>query len=711
MILINEWRICADTCTLIRAPGDDMQRPLSDVEVAALSADELPEGVVKIPPRSMDVLMMLIEHAGEVVSSEELLDRFWAASVTSDHAVHKVIASLRSALGDSASEPRYIKTLPKRGYMLIAAVQRVARSPVVVAEADEWADDLSSEDTYPPLKRLTAWLSRPVRVLPRTLFSLLALASLITFSVVQLPWQPQGAAMLALEELEATVPGIIPARRIVLLTPQVDDSVPPQLSSRVEGLLASLSVSLARLPDLTVLTPGRGLNSVQEAASVGASHALVTMLHFLDDETRLSLNVVRTDDQGSVYARQYFLDEPMLARIENDVVPELVQSLSIHLDQQRVQEMLAWGTNNASAYLHFVRANFYNNQYNHEDWEVAMNYYERAIQEDPYFVNAYLGKATAANNMAVFSRYSRVEALGLEVMDINRRLALVSQDKDALDTVRAIHLRIEGHNERQQEQEYREWIKRGDAPGFVYSRYALFLIGARLYAEADAMLTLASQGENYRVSPNAAWNFRTHTFPPQEKVDVKVRQLLDRPVHIGILGSAIVSLALNGEYERAESYYRRQASRDLDGVRTHLSRVVIDASTGTVDAADYKGDLFDPQRLEDEDLAFNYGVLHFIRGDFDSAAPFWRDLNPINRRLLFTRLHALETLFPASILEDERYAQLLEEVGIGRSWQRQLMDGIEELSEYTGFELSDVARDYHQEDLLMLRNTGWDRTW
>lgn len=73
----------------------------------------------KVSPRSMDVLIYLIEHAERVVSTEELLDRFWS-SLASDHAVHKAIAELRAAMGESVRHQRHIRTLPKRGYRLVA---------------------------------------------------------------------------------------------------------------------------------------------------------------------------------------------------------------------------------------------------------------------------------------------------------------------------------------------------------------------------------------------------------------------------------------------------------------------------------------------------------------------------------------------------------------------------------------------------------------
>lgn len=73
---------------------------------------------VKVTPKNMDVLIYLAENADRVISAAELLDNFWSP-VTSDHAVHKAIADLRHAMGDSVRCQNYIKTLPKRGYKLL----------------------------------------------------------------------------------------------------------------------------------------------------------------------------------------------------------------------------------------------------------------------------------------------------------------------------------------------------------------------------------------------------------------------------------------------------------------------------------------------------------------------------------------------------------------------------------------------------------------
>jgi DNA-binding winged helix-turn-helix (wHTH) protein len=74
----------------------------------------------QLEPRAMDVLLHLSRHPHTVISAEDLLDACWGDTPASDNAVHKIITQLRRALDDSASDPRYIETIRKRGYRLLA---------------------------------------------------------------------------------------------------------------------------------------------------------------------------------------------------------------------------------------------------------------------------------------------------------------------------------------------------------------------------------------------------------------------------------------------------------------------------------------------------------------------------------------------------------------------------------------------------------------
>ncbi len=86
---------------------------------------ESPAGDIVLEPKVMDILVCLIEHQGHVVSKTELLDSVWAGRFVVDGVLKRGISKLRSALGDSAKAPRYIETVQRRGYRLVAQVARI----------------------------------------------------------------------------------------------------------------------------------------------------------------------------------------------------------------------------------------------------------------------------------------------------------------------------------------------------------------------------------------------------------------------------------------------------------------------------------------------------------------------------------------------------------------------------------------------------------
>jgi DNA-binding winged helix-turn-helix (wHTH) protein len=80
---------------------------------------------VTLTPRAFDVLLLLLTHAGHVVEKRQMFDEVWKESFVTDNALTKIIKELRHALGDSADEPSYIETVPKRGYRFIGKLEDV----------------------------------------------------------------------------------------------------------------------------------------------------------------------------------------------------------------------------------------------------------------------------------------------------------------------------------------------------------------------------------------------------------------------------------------------------------------------------------------------------------------------------------------------------------------------------------------------------------
>ncbi len=106
---VDDWQVCPDANEL-RRDGE----------------------IQKLESRVMDLLVYLHQNKGEVVGRDEIINEVWGKEALSDHSISVAIAALRRALGDSAAEPRYIETVRKKGYRLIAVcdVVHAATNPL-----------------------------------------------------------------------------------------------------------------------------------------------------------------------------------------------------------------------------------------------------------------------------------------------------------------------------------------------------------------------------------------------------------------------------------------------------------------------------------------------------------------------------------------------------------------------------------------------------
>jgi DNA-binding winged helix-turn-helix (wHTH) protein len=105
----------------------------------------------KLTPRAFEVLAYLLENRGRTVEKQELFDGVWKDRFVSDNALTRIIKEIRQVIGDDADAPRYIQTVPKRGYRFIAEVTDVEQKPWQQVQQDEGrGGGNASEETAPP---------------------------------------------------------------------------------------------------------------------------------------------------------------------------------------------------------------------------------------------------------------------------------------------------------------------------------------------------------------------------------------------------------------------------------------------------------------------------------------------------------------------------------------------------------------------------------
>jgi cholera toxin transcriptional activator len=137
-----------------------------------LSAGELRKSGVKLrlQEQPFQVLALLLERAGEVVTREELRQKLWPSDtfVDFDHSLNTAINKVREALGDSASSPRYVETLARRGYRFVAQVQTDGLSGIPNSDPARIESYLSPVNLHPELE-----VPIPRRGVTRGLFALI----------------------------------------------------------------------------------------------------------------------------------------------------------------------------------------------------------------------------------------------------------------------------------------------------------------------------------------------------------------------------------------------------------------------------------------------------------------------------------------------------------------------------------------------------------
>jgi cholera toxin transcriptional activator len=162
-----------------------------------LSAGELRQSGVKLrlQEQPFQVLALLLERAGEVVTREELQQKLWPSDtfVDFDHSLNTAINKVREALGDSASHPRYVETLARRGYRFIAPVQDPIQSGTAGQSRSGNRDGTGEQvpaplatvlpDPEPPSPALHPELEVPIphRALTRGLFALIQVMYLVFY--------------------------------------------------------------------------------------------------------------------------------------------------------------------------------------------------------------------------------------------------------------------------------------------------------------------------------------------------------------------------------------------------------------------------------------------------------------------------------------------------------------------------------------------------
>jgi TolB-like protein/Tfp pilus assembly protein PilF/DNA-binding winged helix-turn-helix (wHTH) protein len=352
---------------------------------------------IRLQEKPFQTLAVLIEKAGELVTREEFRQRLWPANtfVEFDANLNTTIKRLREALGDSAERPRYIETLPKRGYRFIFPIARPK-------EAGQDAADSGNHHPLPIRRKSRLAVPSRVSLICGILFVLLALGAWEVFRRArQAPASIHARPMLA----------VLPFRN--LSGNSADDYVSDGLTEEVItqlgrvdpqglGVIARSSVIKYKNTDESIRAIGKELNVdfVLEGSVRGNSQ-----------QTFITAQLVKVGDQTELWSETYERPFKDIFVIQRDVARRVAASLALKLLPKRETALARAETVNTRAYEAYLKARYEWNQGTLDGFRSAINTFEEAIRLDPNYALAFDGVARASLSLVDYHFVSSREGV------------------------------------------------------------------------------------------------------------------------------------------------------------------------------------------------------------------------------------------------------------------------------------------------------------
>ena len=393
-----------------------------------LRARELHKNGLKIslPEQSIQILAMLLERPGGVVTREEIQAKLWPDDtiVEFDHSINAAVKRLRQALGDSADNPRYVETLARRGYRFIAPAdvrpgpgfptsdprppersEGVGPTVGVVAPGLAPAEGVQTAGA-PVHSAREIPECRPAR--PWTL-RLMAIAAMLLVGAVM------GWFVWHRFEHQATqvVPGTI---RSLAVLPLDNLSGDPQQEYFADGMTDALIAELGQIAALRVISrtsvmryKGTKKALPEIARELGVDAIAEGSVVREGNRVRIIAQLVEGKTDRHLWAHTYDRDLTSVLASQGEVAQAIANEINIKVTRQEQARLAAAGPVNPEAHELYLRGN---------DWLMRENrqkgfeYFQQAIQKDANFARAYLGVAKVYNSLGMTGDLPSVEVYG-----------------------------------------------------------------------------------------------------------------------------------------------------------------------------------------------------------------------------------------------------------------------------------------------------------
>ena len=357
---------------------------------------------LKLERIPLDILLLLVERKGQLVTREDIIAKIWGKDVflDTDSSINGAIRKIRQALKDDSENPVFVQTVTGKGYRFIAAVIEAgvpaevpvgdtAGVPVVDGSVKKLgpARTIVHETHAPPVPgQLRQRSSKPWPLV----FSLAALLVIVLFAGIY-EWRLRDRALPASEN-----------RVMLAVLPFANLSNDPEQEYFSDGLTEET------ITDLGELNPERlGVIARTSAAAykhtnktiaqigreLGVDYILEGSVRRELGSARITAQLIRVKDQVHLWAHNYDRETGGLLAVQNELGRAIAQQVQVKLSTLYGVRLVNKYAPNPEAYELYLKGRFYLKQRTFDAMDKSIDYFQRAIKQDPGFALAYAGLA------------------------------------------------------------------------------------------------------------------------------------------------------------------------------------------------------------------------------------------------------------------------------------------------------------------------------
>lgn len=523
---------------------------------------------LKLSEQPFQILTMLLARPGEIVSREFLRERLWPSDtfVDFDHGLNNAVMRLREVLGDSSEHPRFIETLPRRGYRFIAPVELKSQTsdgpppgpaaagthmtvPGVALE--------TVEDNGGLLKRIVGPSRKSYFSLPR--IAVLVAAVLAGSALIS------GITMHYVRGVNASKGKANRSSSLVVL-PLENLSGDKEQDYFADGMTDDLIANLAKIHSLRVISRSTAMaykgthKPLPQIASELNVDAVVegTVLR-VGNRVRITAELVQVSTDHHLWADTYESPIGDVLALQNRVSSAIVDEIRINLTKEDKERLAMKPAVGPEAYEDYLKGRYYWNKRSGEGFAKAIGYFEEATRRDPQYALAYAGLAdcygiigaTIYGNLPASEAAPKAKAAAIRALEIDPTLA---EAETSLATAKFNY----DWDWTAAEEGFKRAIQLDPSYATAYQRYSLYLIALGRFDESFDQIKKARDLEPLSISINASFGWRLYLAREYDRSIAQLRDTLEMDpsyewAHL-ILGQAYEQ---KGEYTSALEELRK----------------------------------------------------------------------------------------------------------------------------------------------------------